>query len=212
MGRLRQLSEDILKVVGTKDLVDTEAYRQAVRFLRDGIMPNGQGYADGPPRLMAQLGDVDACELVRVSQASQGDGSVRFEARFFIHPSRASGAGLSIDGAITEFFIAMAEKVPEDDDTGKIALAAALRAECDERSSAIQQAFAGLLVPDELVWRLVGWPQRWAWVVEDVHVDRIAFGEAWVEENRGETWLAKHWEIWVPVTLDVVAVLRRKDG
>lgn len=210
MGRLRQLSEDIMKVVGTKDLMDTEAYRQAVRFLRDGIMPNGQGYADGPPRLMAQLGDVDACELKRINQASQGDGSVRFEARFFIHPSRASGAGLSIDGAITEFFMAMSEKIPCDDDTGKIALAAALRAECDERTSAIQQAFAGLLVPDELVWRLVGWTQRGAWIVENVDIDRIAFGDAWVEENRGENWLAKHWEIWVPVTLDVIATMRRR--
>lgn len=210
MGRLKQLSENILKVVGTKDLVDTEAYRQAVRFLRDGIMPNGQGYADGPPRLMASLGDVEGCELVRISQASQEDGSVRFEARFFIHPSRASGSGLSIDGAITEFFMAMAETVPCDDDTGKMALAAALRAECDERSSAIRQVFSGLLVPDELVWRLVGWPQRGAWIVENVEIDRIAFGDAWVEENRGQDWLAKHWEIWVPVTLDVIATMRRR--
>jgi hypothetical protein len=210
MGRLKQLAEDILKVVGTKDLVDSEPYRQAIRFLRDGVMPNGQGYADGPPRMIAQLGDAEGCELVRISQASQGDGSVRFEARFSIHPSRASGAGLSIDGAITEFFMAMVEKAPCDDNTGKVALAAALRAECDERTSAIQQAFAGLLVPDELVWRLVGWPQRGAWIVEGVDIDRIAFGDAWVEENRGETWLAKHWEIWVPVTLDVIATMRRR--
>lgn len=209
MGRLRQLGEAVLKAVGTPDLMQTQAYRMALRFLQDGILPSGAGYADGPPRLLVQLGDVEACELVRVRQAAEGDGAVRFEARFQVHPSRAAGAGVSIDGAITEFWMSQAEPEPCDD-SRKIELGAALRAVCEERKGAIRAAFEQLVVGDDLVWRLVGWPQRDQWVPERVQVEQVAFGETWVEENRGETWLAKHWEVWVPVTLDVVAVLRRK--
>lgn len=209
MGRLRQLSEAVLKAVGTPDMQQTQRYRWAMRFLVDGVLPNGQGYADGPPRLIVTLGDVDSCELVRVSQAAAGDGSTRFEARFEVHPSRASGAGVSIDGAITEFFISYAE--PETcDDSAKIELGAALRAVCEERQDGIRQAFAQLLTPEDFIWRLVGWPQRDQWLLEDATVTRIALGDTWVEENRGETWLAKHWELWVPATLDVVARMRRK--
>jgi hypothetical protein len=209
MGRLAQLAEAVLKAVGTPDMMQGQAYRLALRFLKDGIMPSGQGYADGPPRLIVTLGDVEACEVVRLSQSAQDDGTVRFEARLSVHPSRASGAGVSIDGGITEFFMSQAE--PEIcDDSARIELGAALRAVCDERVDKVRQAFEQLMIPDDFIWRLVGWPQRDAWVMERVHVERVTLGDTWVEETRGETWLAKHWEVWVPATLDVVAALRRK--
>ncbi len=208
MGRLGKLSEAILKAVGTKDLVDTETYRQAVRFLRDGILPSGQQYGAGPINLIVSLGDVDNCELVRVSQASQDDGSVRFDARFSIHPDRAGGAGVSLDDAIVEFFVAQAELDPCDSGA-RVQLGAALRAECDEKTDAIKQGFVRLLQED-LIWRLVGWTQREAWVQENVSIERLSFGETWVDANRGDSWVAKHWQLWVPVTLDVTARMRRK--
>lgn len=208
MGRLRQLSEAVLKAVGTPDMMQTQRYRLALAFLKDGLLPNGQGVNDVPPPLFARLGDVEACELVRVSQAAEDEGRVRFEARFQVHPSRAGGAGVSIDGAITEFFISYAESEPCNDDA-KVELGAALRQVAEERIDAVKAAFEQLISGDDLVWRLVGWPQRDRWVQESATVDRIALGDTWVEENRGETWLAKHWELWVPATLDVVAVLRR---
>jgi hypothetical protein len=209
MGRLAHLAEAVLKAVGTPDMMQGQAYRLALRFIKEGILPNGQGYADGPPRLIVTLGDVESCELVRVSQAAEADGSTRFEARFEVHPSRAGGAGVSIDGAITEFFMSYAESAPCDD-SARIELGAALRAVCDERMDKVRQAFEQLLIPDDFIWRLVGWPQRGAWDLERVHVERVTLGDTWVEETRGETWLAKHWEVWVPATLDVVAALRRK--
>lgn len=210
MGRLRTLAEAVLEVTAaTPNVAKHPAYQRGLDFLQRGRMPDGQGYRDGPPRLLVQLGDVEGCELQRLAQEAQDDGTVRMAARFDIHPSRAGGAGVSMDGAIMEFWMSQSEGEPCDDST-KVQLAAALHTVCEERRDAIRAAFQGLLTADELVWRLVGWRQRGAWALERAAVEAVACRPAWVEETRGETWLAKHWEVWVPVTLDVVAYLRRQ--
>ena len=206
---MRRLGEAVLRAVGTPELRRTPQYEMALRFLREGVLPNGQGYADGPPRFVVTLGDAESCELQRVRRAQGSDGVTQVEARFWVHPSRAGGAGVSIDGAITEFFMSYAEPEPCDD-SAKMQLGAALRVVAEERATAVREAIGQLLTPDDLLWRLVGWGQRDRWVQEEATVARVALGDAWVEEIRGETWLAKHWECWLPITLDVSARLRRK--
>jgi len=211
VGRLRRLGEAALRVVGTPDLVETPAYRAALRLLREGVLPNGERWADGPPPLRVTLGDAEACVLQRISQAPQADGSVRCEARFDVHPSRAGGAGVSVDGAVTEMFMAQAAPSPCDDGA-RFALGAALRAVGEERAERVRSAFTRLLTPEDFLWRLVGWGHRGAWRLGGAEVARMALGAPWVEEARGTTWASARWEVWVPATLDVEAVMWRQDG
>jgi hypothetical protein len=62
----------------------------------------------------------------------------------------------------------------------------------------------------DAIWRIVGWAQRNLWQVQSVDVTRIALEAPVVDRNRGESWLAKRWEVWIPFTMDVVATLQRR--
>lgn len=209
MGTLRRLAEEVRKVSGTDALRSSIAYQQSMAFLKYGVMPNGHGVRDGGPRpLIVVLGDVNACELQRLSRSARDDGSVEFDARFKVHPARGGGAGVSVDGAITDVFLAQAENIPGDA-SARFQLAVALYDVCREREDAIRDSFRGLFSSDG-VWRIVGWAQREQWTVEDMQIANISFDKPVVDQYRGETWVARHWEAWVPVTLDVRAVMRRR--
>lgn len=216
MGRLSRLGEEALKISGSLKSRDGRSYQFAREFLVNGILPNGARVADGPPKLIVRLGDSSSCEISRLSQKKAADDAcVIFDVGMSVHPSRAGGAGVGVDVSITDFFIAQANGGPCSD-SARFPFGAALYDVCVERKDSIRDSFRGLFSSDggsDFIWRVAGWGQRDKWLLDTVggvEVTRISFGNALVDERRGESWPAKGWEAWVPVSMDVMATLRRK--
>jgi len=212
MGRLAILSEAIMQVARPPAIPEDQPYRQALALLRDGRMPNGGTWRDGPPPLFVRLGGADTCVVVRMGQEAVDDTlgrGTRYTGRFAVRPARGTSAGVSIDPSATEAFMSQALDAPCNDHLALERLGAAVRVVAEEREEAIRGAIRSLFWEDGL-WRFVGWPQRDRWVLSDLSVGRIDLGEALVDENRGESWVAKRWEAWVPLTVDIEAMLRRR--
>jgi len=214
MGRLSILSEALMQVARPKTLSDEKSYRQALALLRDGVMPMGETWGDGPPPLFVHLGGSDSCVVMRERRESVDDPlrmgrGTRFWVRFSVKPGRSGGAGVSIDPVATEAFMSQAMAAPCDDHLALEHLAAAVRVVSEERLDSVQGAIRKLFWEDG-IWRLVGWRNADQWELETIEVTRVDLGEAVVGENRGEDWVAKRWEAWVPFTCDVEATLWRK--
>ena len=215
MGRLTLLAETIMQVARVPSIPEDRPYRQALALLRDGVMPNGAKWRDGPPPLFVRIGGADTCKLVRQRQEATQDplrsrSGAKFSVRFEVRPARGAVAGVSIDDTAIETFMGMAMEAPCDDHLSLERLAAALRVVAEERLDSIRVALRPLFFEDGL-WRIVGWNQRDQWTMETLEVARVALSEAIIEKNRGQNWVAKRWEAWVPFTCDVEATLWRRS-
>jgi len=212
MGRLATLSEEIMQVAQPPKIPEDDVYRQALSFLRDGNMPSGAKWLDGPPRLHVKLGGVETCTLRRVSQEATSDflgpGTV-FSCRFSVRPARGESAGIGIDDRAPGSFMSQALDMPCDDHLALQRLGAAMRVVVEERLDTIRMSIRTKMWEDGL-WRIVGWSQRDRWVMSDLSIGRVDLGEALVDRNRGESWPSERWDIWVPFTMDVTATLWRK--
>jgi hypothetical protein len=194
MQRLGILSEEIMRIVQGEVPQDAR-YALAVAFLKQGHLPGGERWRDGAPRMIVQIGDADAVQVQRMRQEPVGetrDRTVRYDVRFRVAPSRAGGAGIGIDGSAVETFMSRALDAPCDD--------------LEDLRVAADTTFRR-----DALWRIVGWAQRHLWQAQSVDVSRLVLEDPVIERNRGETWLAKRWEVWIPFTMDVVATLQRRS-
>jgi hypothetical protein len=211
MQRLGILSEEILRIMQGETPQDAR-YDLARAFLERGHLPNGERWRDGAPRFNVQIGDADATKVQRIKREAVGearDRTVRFDVRFRVAPSRAGGAGIGIDGSAVETFMSRALDAPCDDQVALFQLALAMRTVAEARLEDLRVAVDTTFRRDAL-WRIVGWAQRNLWQVQSVDVTRVALEAPVVDRNRGESWLAKRWEVWIPFTMDVVATLQRR--
>lgn len=212
MQRLGILSEEIMRIVQGEVPQDAR-YALAVAFLKQGHLPGGERWRDGAPRMIVQIGDADAVQVQRMRQEPVGetrDRTVRYDVRFRVAPSRAGGAGIGIDGSAVETFMSRALDAPCDDQGALFQLALAMRTVAEERLEDLRVA-ADTTFRRDALWRIVGWAQRHLWQVQSVDVSRLVLEDPVIERNRGETWLAKRWEVWIPFTMDVVATLQRRS-
>lgn len=211
MQRLGILSEEILRIMQGETPQDAR-YDLARAFLERGHLPHGERWRDGAPRFNVQIGDADATKVQRIKREAVGearDRTVRFDVRFRVAPSRGGGAGIGIDGSAVETFMSRALDAPCDDQIALFQLALAMRTVADARLEDLRMAVDTTFRRD-FIWRIVGWAQRNLWQVQSVDVTRIALEAPVVDRNRGESWLAKRWEVWIPFTMDVVATLQRR--
>jgi hypothetical protein len=207
---MRRFAEELGEFIGAEPLVEGTEYDQAKQFLAKGILPNGDRWSRGKPTLRAGFdGDI----IVKRVRRKDGKKTTVFTFDIALSPGKGGGAGATIEAAASNHYFNLAgiEGVSPEADAESIkgmrkAFEEAARKSTRSLTAGLNKWFA---VPDNWVWRIVGWGERNAWTKPKVKVLRIVPGKTMIDPTRRK-WPSGRTEIWIPLTVTVQAEMRKK--
>jgi hypothetical protein len=205
LGPLGLIAEDLNALLAVQP-TNREIVDAARALIGGGPMPNGRTWRGGAVDIVLKITE-DGAQVVRTQRTQAADGTVAIEARWRIAPSRSGGAGITIEGPASEYFL----NFWDDAQQAQMGLArgfdAALAADAALRDRTRDLVLAWALDPTHALPRLVGWRQVDRWRLVDISVEVQLRPAVMDPVQRGATWLAKYWEVYVPIDLDVRATV-----
>ena len=204
---MRKEITELAEFAGVEDVLieGTDAYGQAMALLTKGIMPDGEKWKDGKPKIFVGFGG--AVDVTKVKKKVSKDGAVfSFSLRFA--PGKGGGGGVSIPATASNHFFNLVG-------TGKADIAA--------MSKAFQSVARGSLKaintdvsrwmhkPENWVHRLVGWTERDNWVpqLKGMQFRKVVIDAPMVDPTRRK-WPSGRTEIWAPLKVEVQVPMKRK--
>jgi hypothetical protein len=195
------LIEELAEYTGELTLEESkEAYVEAKKFFTRGILPGGTKWLQVPP---VKLGFDNAPEVTRVKKKESGD-TIIYSARVVLAPGKGGGGGVGADSRDSNHIFNLLGTDAATIKGVKKAFAEKVKMHKNKLNSLLE----GVL-KKRLLERLVGYENRNDYVLKDVSFKRVRYGEPMVDPTRRK-WPAGRTEIWVPITVDLMATVRRK--
>lgn len=186
-----------------QSLVESVDSAAASNFFKKGIMPDGEKWSGGSPGLFFKAVN----EPVVTREKKSGEDEISYSARYLFTPGKGGGGGISLDPRASNHFFNLAGTDKKQIAGFQKAIGAAANGSKRGLNSSVLNWFKN---PDNLIWRVVGWDNRKKYAISDIRFKGIDYKPAMIDPTRRK-WPAGRTEAWIPVTVDVMATLRRKQ-
>lgn len=198
---MKRLIEELAEYTGELTLVESkEAYLEAKKFFEKGIRPDGTKWFQVPP---VKLGFDNEPRIEKETKKETPTGLV-YSARVVFEPGKGGGGGAGADSRDSNHIFNLLGKDEATIKGVKKAFAEKVKKTKGKLDSALLK-----WIEANFLWRIVGYENRNDYVMKDVTFKRIRYGEPMVDPTRRK-WPAGRTEIWTPITVDLVATVRRK--
>jgi len=197
----RDFVEELGAFIGIEPLMEGEEYDQAKTMLNKGIMPDGEKWPRGKPKIFVGFdGDI----LMKRLKRSDDGSVVSFDLE--LKPGEGGGAGATIEAAASNHYFNLAGTDAKHIKGMRGAFEAAVKSDTKGLGRDLHKWFKD---PDNWVWRIVGWGDRKQWTVKKLTISSITTSGTMIDPTRRK-WPSGRTEIWVPLKVTVQAQMRRK--
>ena len=198
---MKRLIEELAEYTGELILEESrEAYLEAKKFFQRGILPDGTKWLQVPP---VKLGFDNEPRVVREKKKDTKDG-ISYTAKVVFEPGKGGGGGAGADPRDSNHIFNLLGTDAATIKGVKKAFSERVRRAKGKLDSALAK-----WVEANFLWRIVGYENRNDYAMGDVTFKRIRYGDPMVDVTRRK-WPAGRTEIWTPITVDLVATVRRK--
>lgn len=203
---MRKLVEKLADHIDKPELLESDQYTAAKNFFEKGILPDGSKWHSKP---VVKLGLDNNPVVTKVKKKSNGD-KTQYSFRVRFAPGKGGSGGAGIDPtASNQFFSLLGTDKKDIREAGK-AYGEFVKKSTTKLNSALRTwMLRGPRGGQDFKWRLVGWPDRDKFTIEDLVFKGIKYEAAMVDPTRRK-WPAGRTEIWSPVIADVVMTLKAK--
>lgn len=202
---MRHLVERLGSFLG-EPLMEGKEYDLAKAFLDKGILPDGDKWPKGKPKVIVGFDGTVDTKRIRGTGPKGGSKTAKYKFDLELKPGSGGGGGASIDPAASNHYFNMAGTDAPNIKGMKGAFEAAVKGSTKSLGQQIHKWFS---VPDNWVWRIVGWGDRKGWTKPDVKILGIKTSGTMIDPTRRK-WPSGRTEIWVPLTVTVQAEMKRK--
>jgi len=200
---MKKLVEKLGSFIGEEPLMEGREYDLAKVFLSKGLLPDGEKWSDGVPKLSVGFdGDI----LVKRIKRKDGSKGTTFTFDMELKPGKGGGSGATIPATASNHYFNLAGTDAAVIKGMKAAFEKAVKGSTRDLGKMLHGWFSD---PKNWLWRIVGWGDRDAWTKPKVKILSIRTSGTMIDPTRRK-WPSGRTEIWVPLKVSVQADTRRK--
>lgn len=192
---MKKLAEELAGFIG--ESAQSSERKAADDLLKKGIMPSGEKWATGKPKLFFKPGSSDLI-VKKEKRTRKKDGSVSYTGDVTFKPGKGGGSGISFDHTASNHFFNLVGTTKAALDGMRAAMSAQAKRDSRRLNNEILQWFK-----KNFLWRVVGFDKRNQYKIDKVEFMRVDYKTPMIDPTRRK-WPSGRTEVWMPVEARVM--------